>query len=125
MTNIEYIKDEDFRKLSKKKKLSMQETYTGIKHIPIDKLVIIHTNKKSSGWSLGAFFAHTPEKGWWRSSNYDCFRINTDIENPIELRYQIIKADFEYGGLQIFGLADENHEAFLAYGGEVIIKKKI
>ena|SRR3990167_96466 len=122
MKEIKYISDKDFHELTKKQKLEMTE-YSNYNEIEIDRLVLIPLNKKMDGYNLGSFFAHTPSKGWWRPMTYDCWRITTDIGNPITPRYSILKGDFENGGVQIFGFADEYSKAYMSYGGEIIIKK--
>lgn len=119
---IKYIDDVDFRKLTKKQKLELPE-YSNYDDEKISKLVLVPRNQKNGGYFIGSFFAYTSGKGWWRPTNYDCWQIVTDIENPANIRYQILKGDFENGGVQIFGFADEHHEAFISYGGQITIKK--
>lgn len=120
MEKIKFINDSEFVKYTKVEKMAMP-TVSNYGSVEINRLILIPTSRKSSGYKIGAFFAHTPNKGWWRPMDYDCWQINTDIENPAKLRYQIIKGDFEYGGINIFGFADEHHKAFIKYGGEITI----
>jgi hypothetical protein len=120
---ITYITDEDFEKLTKKQKLQLESNWNFTEE-EISKLVLIPTNEKNDGYCLGHFFAYTKNKGWWKPTVYDCWQIVTDIENPATLRYQILKGDFENGGVQIFGFLDEFHQAYISYGGQIIIKKK-
>ena len=89
--------------------------------VEITKLVLVPTREKSSGYGVGAFFAFTPNKGWWRPMNYDCWRVVPDLHTPARVRYSILKGDFEYGGVNIFGFLDEHHKAYMGYGGEVTI----
>ena len=123
MKEINYIKDEDFIKLTKKQKLEISE-YSNYDEVEISKLVIIPTNNKSGGYCLGQFFAYTENKGWWKPMSYDCWQINTEIDNPAVIRYNILKGDFENGGLNIFSFIDEHHKAYISYGGQITIKKK-
>lgn len=120
---IKYISDEVFEKMTKKQKAEIPSA-SMFDEIEIDRLVIVPTNRKMSGYFVGDFFAHTPEKGWWRPMTYDCWRVTTDIENPITPKYTLLKGDFENGGVQIFGFVDEFCKAFMSYGGEIKIKKR-
>ena len=124
MKEIEYIKDSDFKKLTKKQKLALPE-YSNYEEMEIDGLVIIPTNTKSDGYYLGQFFAHSKEKGWWKPMTYDCWKINTEIDNPATIRYNIMRGDFENGGFNIFTFVDEFHRAYISYGGQITIKKKV
>lgn len=124
MKEKQYIQDSDFRKLTKKQKLAIPE-YCTYDEEKIEKLVIVPINKKSSGYFLGSFFAYTPDKGWWRPMTYDSWSIRTEIENPAKIKYQILRGDFENGGMQIFCFIDEHHEAFMGYGGDIIIRGKL
>ena len=119
--NIEYIKNEDFIKLTKKQKLDIKECYT-FEEVEISRLVLIPTNKKSDGYKLGHFFALT-KNGWFKPAIYDCWQITTEIDNPAQVRYMILKGDFENDGINIFSFIDEFHTAFISYGGNIIIKK--
>lgn len=123
MKKIEYVEDSVFVKMTKKQKLEMPEAWD-YNDIEISKLVIVPSKRKSSGYFIGDFFAFSPEKGWWRPMTYDCWQINTDFEAPATPRFQILKGDFENGGVQIFGFMDEYHKAYMSYGGQIIIKKK-
>lgn len=123
MKEIKYISEEDFTKLTKKQKLDLEPNYTGMVGVEINRLVIIPTQKKSGDYCIGHFFAYTSGKGWWKSEPYDCFRIVTDYDYPAKPKYGIIKGDFENHGVQIFSFFDENHKAYLSYGGEVTIRK--
>jgi len=120
---IQYTPDEVFTKMTKKQKLQLPE-YSGFSEEEIDKIVIVPISRKMSGYCMGSFFAHTPKKGWWRPHSYDCWRITTEIENPVTPRYTLLQGDFENGGVQIFTLVDEHCTAYMRYGGEVIIKRK-
>lgn len=121
--NINYIKDEDFKKLTKKQKLDLPDVL-GFEEVEISRLVLIPTNKKSDGYKLGHFFAYTDNKGWWKPDIYDCWQITTEIRNPASLRYMILKGDFENDGVNIFTFIDEHHRAFISYGGNIIIRKR-
>lgn len=125
MIEIKYIKDEVFRKMSKKEKLALEPEHSFFNEVEISRLVIIPTNKKSSGYCMGDFFAYTEDKGWWKPQSYDCWQINTDIEIPARPRYMILKGDFENGGFNIFSFMDEYHKAYISYGGQITIKRKI
>lgn len=119
---IKYIKDEDFRKMTKKERLAIQESFfTGEEEIK--RLILIPSNKKMNGYNTGVFLAYSEGKGWWRPMTYDCWGIVTDIESPAKPRYKILRGDFEYGGVNIFSFMDEYHKAFISYGGQVIIRK--
>ena len=118
-----YITDEKFTKMSKRQKMEMPMFFPSTsKEIEISKLVIVPTNSKSSGYRVGSFFAYTPTKGWWRPMNYDCWQVVTDFESPAKPRHQILKGDFENGGVQIFSFMDEHHKAYMTSGGQIIIK---
>jgi hypothetical protein len=123
MDTIKYISDLDFKKLTKKQKLSLESTHW-FDEIEIQRLVLIPTNKKSDGWCLGHFFAYTEDKGWWKPTVYDCWSIRTEYENPATPKYMILKGDFQNGGVNIFTFVDEHHTAYISYGGEITIKKK-
>jgi len=120
---IKYIADEVFTRMTKKQKFEIEQIGC-FEEIEIDRLVITPMNSKSSGYFIGSFFAHTPNKGWWRSNNYDCWEIVTETHNPITPKFRILKGDFENGGFQIFGFGDEFCKAFISYGGRIIIKRK-
>mgnify|MGYP006921424929 CR=1 FL=1 len=124
MREIKYIKDEVFQKLSKKEKKALPES-SHFDEVKISKLVIIPTNNKNDGYCIGQFFAYTEKKGWWKPMSYDCWQINTDIENPATIRYGILKGDFENGGFNIFSFIDEHHNAYISYGGQITIRKKL
>lgn len=121
---IKYISDNDFKKLTKKQKLKLPE-YSNFEEVEIKRLVMIPTNDTNDGYCLGQFFAYTENKGWWKPMRYDCWQINTEIDTKRTAtpRFQILKGDFENGGVQIFGFMDEYHTAYIRYGGEIIIKK--
>lgn len=123
MKEPNYIKEEVFTKMTKKEKLGIDQ-HSNYDEIEIDKLVLVPMNTKNGGYFEGSFFAHTPNKGWWRPMTYDCWQISTEIDNPITPRYKILKGDFENGGVNIFGFADEHCRAFISYGGSIVIKKK-
>ena len=123
MKEIKYIPDKEFENMTKKQKLEIPE-FCEYDEVKIDRLVISPANSKSDGYFTGNFFAHTPNKGWWRPMRYDCWKIVTDMENPITPRYQILRGDFENGGVHIFGFVDECCEAFIGYGGQITIKNK-
>lgn len=118
---ITYIENEIFVKMTKKQKSEIPSVSFYNNH-EINRLVIVPTNRKSSGYFLGDFFVYTEGKGWWRPMTYDCWKIVTDIENPASFRFQILQGDFENGGVQIFGFGSEHHKAYISYGGEIIIK---
>ena len=124
-TEITYISDIDFRNMSKREKLQIPQTslYT---EVEIKQLVLIPSNKKTyyNEFLTGDFFAYSEGKGWWRPMRYDCWSIVSDIENPMKTRYIILRGDFEYGGVNIFSVGDENHTAYIRYGGEIVIKNK-
>jgi flavodoxin len=122
--SIKYIKDEDFKNLTKKQKIELPEE-RDIVETEINKLVIIPTNKKNDGYKIGHFFAYTEGNGWWKPSIYDCWEIITDIKNPAKLRYTILRGDFENDGINIFEFIDEYHKAFISYGGKLIIRKNV
>ena len=121
--DIKYIKNEDFIKLTKKQKLELPQQYD-FNEVEITKLLIIPTSKKLYGYKTGHFFALTKD-GWFKTCIYDCWQINTDIENPAQLRYMILKGDFENDGFNIFTFIDEHHRAYLSFRGEgeIIIRK--
>lgn len=121
--DITFIEDIIFSKMTKKEKSNIPQAlnYT---EIEISKLVIVPTNKKFEGYRVADFFAYTPKKGWWRPMSYDCFRIVGDYGN-IDVRHNIIKGDFENGGVQVFGIVDEHHKAYMKYGGEVLVRRNI
>lgn len=121
---ITYIANDKFTKMTKRQKLEMPMFSPSMEGIEISKLVISPTSRKTGGYFIGDFFAFTPEKGWWRPMGYYCWQIVTDVYNPANLKYQILKGDFENGGVQIFGFADEYHQAFISYGGQITIKKR-
>lgn len=119
-----YISDDNFRKLTKKQKLEIPMSHD-FGEVEISTLVMIPSNRKSGGYYLGDFFAYTENKGWWRPSTYDCWQIVTEIDSPFTAtpRFQILKGDFENGGVQIFGFVDEYHKAYISYGGRITIRK--
>ena len=119
--NIEYIKNEDFIKLTKKQKLDLKENYD-FEDVEITKLLIIPTNKKWDGYKTGHFFALTKD-GWFKPCIYDCWQIVTEIDNPAQVRYMILKGDFENDGINIFTFIDEHHKAYLSFRGQITIKK--
>ena len=123
MKETNYVKDEDFVKLTKKQELELPQ-HSAYEEVEVSKLVLMPLQEKNGDYFLGAFFAYTPNKGWWRPMKYDCWQIDTDIDNPITPRFQILKGDFENGGVQIFGFADEHCRAFISYGGRITLKKK-
>ena len=110
--------------MSKKEKLALETFDSFFNEVEISKLLIIPTNKKSSGYNTGDFFAYTKDKGWWTPQSYDCWQINTDINTPATPKYMILKGDFENGGFNIFSFMDEHHKAFISYGGQITIKPK-
>jgi len=118
---IKYIEHKDFEKLTKKQKLEIEQQYIS-EEIEISKLVIIPTSKKYDGYKTGHFFALT-EKGWFKPYIYDCWQIITEIDNPAQIRYIILKGDFENDGINIFTFIDEHHKAYLSSNGEIKIKK--
>jgi hypothetical protein len=124
MKEITYIPDEEFTKLTKKQKLEIPQAYS-FEESEIHKLVISPSNRKNDGYFLGDFFAFTEGKGWWRPTTYDCWSIVTDLENPANLRYTLLKGDFENGGVQIFYFLDEHHKAYISYGGQITIRRKL
>lgn len=117
--NIEYIKNEDFIKLTKKQKLDLKED-NSFEDVEITKLLLIPTSKKWDGYKTGHFFALTKD-GWFKPCIYDCWEIIMD--SPAQIRYMILKGDFENDGLNIFTFIDEYHKAYLSYGGRITIKK--
>ena len=121
---IKYISDKKFREMTKKQKFNLPCSIPNLSEpIEIEQIILVPTNEKSDGYKLGAFFARN-NKGWFRAMTYDCWQINTDIENPAKFKFRILKGDFEYGGVNIFGLVSKYHKAFLDYGGQIIIKNK-
>lgn len=119
-----YISDEKFRELSKEEKLSLpMYTPEVSEKLEVKQLILFPTKRKSSGYTLGAFFARN-DNGWIRLMDYDCWQIVTDIENPAKFRFQILKGDFEHGGINIFGITTEHHMAYIDYGGQITIKNK-
>ncbi len=122
MENIKFIDEKEFKKLTKKEKLLLP-VENWFSEIEINRLVLIPTNQKSSGWHLGHFFAYTENKGWWKPTVYDCWQIRVDFDNPATPKFMVLKGDFENGGVNIFSFFDEYHKAYITYGGEIIIKK--
>lgn len=120
--NIIYTKNEDFVKYTKKQRLEMPQ-YDVFDRVEITRLLLIPLNKKYNGYGTGAFFVMN-DNGWFRAMDYDCFSIQTDIENPSKLKYTILRGDFEYNGINIFTLIDEHNKAYISYGGTITIIPK-
>lgn len=125
---IIYYGDNEFSKMNQKQKLSIPESYIDIgSRVEIRKAVLIPTRRKMDGYGVGAFFVET-EQGWCRLMDYDCWRVVTDITNPVPVNYGLVRGDFEYGGICIFGFAGESNgkhtKVFAEYGGEIVIEKK-
>lgn len=121
MREIKYIDDKDFVNLTKKQKLELPIQYD-FEEIEISKLLIIPTRKKMGGYKTGHFFALT-EKGWFKPYIYDCWQIVSEIQNPAQISYMILKGDFENDGINIFTFVDEHHKAYLSFSGQITIKK--
>lgn len=86
------MKEEEFRKLTKKQKLDMP-CVKNIEDYFCTRVVLIPTGKKMDGWSTGSCFIET-KAGWLSIGSHDCFRFTGDGIT--------IKGDFEYGGVQFF-----------------------
>lgn len=121
MKEIKYIAYEDFAKLTKKQKLEFPEEFY-FEDVEIINLLMIPTHKKLGEYKAGHFFALT-NKGWFKPYIYDCWQIVSEIDNPAQIRYMILKGDFENDGINIFRFVDEHHKAYLSFRGEIIIKK--
>lgn len=119
-----YIIDAEFSKMKRSERMAMKQLYPK-DDIEITRLVLVPTTRKSSGYCVGAFFAKT-KSGWCRLGDYDCWRIITDINNPVAIRYSLLRGDFENGGVCFFGFADENRDVKIVArcGGEIVVTKK-
>lgn len=101
------MKEEQFRKLTKKQKLEM-EMLGYDTEIECTKVLFIPIKRKNDGYGMSACFLDTKD-GWVRAMDYDCFRF---IEG------NFIKGDFEYGGVVFFG-GNRNGKGFkYSYGNE-------
>lgn len=120
-----YVAGQKFAKMKRSERMAMEQLYPK-DDIEISRLVLIPTARKSGGFRIGAFFAETSE-GWCRLGDYDCWRIVTDITDPVDIRYTLVRGDFEYGGVCIFGFADEKEgrKIVAKYGGEIAITKRL
>lgn len=118
----DYVQHEHFRKMNKTERLNMKavDSFYGVE---IKQLLLIPTRKKMSGYGVGAFFGLT-KKGWLRFHMYDCWSITTDINDPIDIKYTLLRGDFEYGGINIFSFVDNEKKAVFGYGGELKITKQ-
>ena len=123
---MKYVTDEQFKKMTKKEKLEMETTYDY--DIEIQEAVYIPTAKKDDGWAVGAIFVYA-ENHWSKNQEYDCWKINNDMYNPIDLYKgtQIIGGDFEYGGIQIFNFPlqlKSSVKAVIGVCGAITLNKK-
>ncbi len=117
-----FVAEKDFRKMTKSQKLEMPIFEDSM--IEISKLLLIPISRKMDGYGMGAFFIDTT-KGWARLHDYDCWRINAD--DPIKIEHNLVRGDFEYGGVVIFGFAKEEKDIKIvaeSYGGGIVLIKK-
>ena len=119
---MKYITNEIFSKMTKKEKQALPVD-CNFDEIEIDRVVFMPTRKKMDGYVQADIFAQNKE-GWFKATTYDCWSIVVDIKNPLQFKYQLLKGDFENGGVQIFGFGGEKHTAFISYGGRITIKNK-
>ncbi len=115
-----FVEDKDFRKMKKSEKLKMP-VFEG-KDIEIEKLLLIPIRRKMDGYGMGAFFIKT-KIGWARLHDYDCWDVKTDISDQSILRYNLVRGDFEYGGVVLFEFGDGRNVIATAggYGGSVVL----
>jgi len=86
------MKDDKFRKLTKKQKLSIKPIVSWNKVEKVTIALFIPLRQKYDGYAMSTFFVKNSNNEWHRLMNYDCFRfINS---------HSYLKGDFENHGVQ-------------------------
>lgn len=118
-----FVEEKDFKKMKKSEKLKIP-VFDG-NDIEIEKLLLLPISRKNDGYGMGAFFVET-RRGWARLHDYNCWCVLTDISSPIPLRYNLVRGDFEYGGVVFFEFGDGRNVLAKAegYGGSVVLHRR-
>lgn len=90
--------------------------------IEITKLLLLPIRSKMDGYGMSAFFVLT-KNGWARWHDYDCWDIRVEAGSPTEIKYNLVRGDFEYGGVVFFEFGNEDSKRpYISYGGIVTLK---